>query len=113
MRPVISRMKHAEGQIKVKLKLFLCLTKHDAMKTFGEWRYSSTAFLTSALDADDYPLERDKSTPPLYSYFMLSVQRTQLDTELCKGYFRCVQRSTRVYPKVSGPTAWSENWKCH
>jgi len=32
---------HMNGKGK-KVKLSLCLTKHHAMKTFGEWRYRST-----------------------------------------------------------------------
>jgi hypothetical protein len=36
--------------LSVKVKLFLFLTKHHAM---GEWRYSSTHSLTSALDGGE------------------------------------------------------------
>jgi hypothetical protein len=51
------------------VKLFLCLTKYytikkqflikrHAMKTYGEWRYSSTHFLTSALDGGEWSASR-------------------------------------------------------
>jgi hypothetical protein len=36
-------------KIKLKVKLSLCLTKHYAMKTYWEWRYSSRRSLTWAL----------------------------------------------------------------
>jgi hypothetical protein len=41
-------------RIQVKVKLSLCLTKHHAMKTYWEWRYSSTHSLTSALDGGEW-----------------------------------------------------------
>jgi len=31
-----------KAKVKVKGKVILCLTKHHAMKTYWEWRYSST-----------------------------------------------------------------------
>jgi hypothetical protein len=36
------------------LKLSLCLTKHYAMKTYGEWRYRCTYSSTSALDGGEW-----------------------------------------------------------
>jgi hypothetical protein len=36
----------------------LCLTKHHAMKTYREWRYSSTHYLTSALDGGEWSASR-------------------------------------------------------
>jgi hypothetical protein len=36
----------------------LCLTKHYTMKTYWEWRYSSTHSLTSALDGGEWSASR-------------------------------------------------------
>jgi hypothetical protein len=41
-----------------KVKLSLCLTKHYAMKTYWEWRYSSTHSLTSTLDGGEWSASR-------------------------------------------------------
>jgi hypothetical protein len=41
-------------KVEVKVELSLCLTKHHAMKTLGEWRYSSTHTFTSALDGGEW-----------------------------------------------------------
>jgi hypothetical protein len=41
---------------KIKVKLSLCLTKHHAAK--GEWRYSSTHSLTSALGGGEWSASR-------------------------------------------------------
>jgi hypothetical protein len=36
-------------RVKVKkVQIFLCLIKHNAIKTYGEWRYSSIIFYLSA-----------------------------------------------------------------
>jgi len=42
---------HMKMMCKVKS---LCLTKHYAMKAYGEWRYGPYAFLTPALDGSEY-----------------------------------------------------------
>jgi hypothetical protein len=42
----------------IKVKLSLCLTKYHAMKTYWEWRYSSTHSLTSALDGGEWSASR-------------------------------------------------------
>jgi hypothetical protein len=47
-----------EKSDKVKVKLSLCLTKHHAMKTYSEWRYSSIHSLTSALDGGEWSASR-------------------------------------------------------
>jgi hypothetical protein len=41
-----------------KVKLSLCLTKHNAMKAYWEWRYSSTHSLTLALDGGEWSASR-------------------------------------------------------
>jgi hypothetical protein len=38
--------------------LLLCLTKHHAMKAYWEWRYSSSHYLTSALDGSEWSASR-------------------------------------------------------
>jgi hypothetical protein len=45
-------------ELKVKVKLFLCLTKHHTMKAYWELRYSSTHSLTSALDGGEWSASR-------------------------------------------------------
>jgi hypothetical protein len=42
----------------LKVKLSLCLTKHYAMKTYWEWRYSSTYSLASVLDGGEWSASR-------------------------------------------------------
>jgi hypothetical protein len=65
-RPALCRAKM--GRIlnfhKVKVKLSLCLTKHHAMKTIGEWRYSSTHSLTSTLEGVEWPASRPSRFTP-------------------------------------------------
>jgi hypothetical protein len=47
-----------------KVKLSLCLTKHHTMKTYWEWRYSSTHSLTSALDGSEWSASRPARFTP-------------------------------------------------
>jgi hypothetical protein len=47
-----------------KAKLSLCLTKYHAMKTYWEWRYISTHFLTSALDESEWSVSRSDHFAP-------------------------------------------------
>jgi hypothetical protein len=41
-RPVVADGGDGIQIWRVKIKLSLCLTKHNAAKVYGEWRYSST-----------------------------------------------------------------------
>jgi hypothetical protein len=54
-RPSAFSMRDNRMKVKVKLRLCFLLTENHAMKTsLGEWRYSSTHSLTSALDGGEW-----------------------------------------------------------
>jgi hypothetical protein len=50
--------------VKVRKVMSLFLTKHHAMKKLGEWRYSTTHSLTSALDGGEWSVSRSTTLPP-------------------------------------------------
>jgi hypothetical protein len=54
---LLASIVYSKGK-RVKLKLSLCLSKHNAMKAYGEWRYSSTNSFTSALDGGEWSASR-------------------------------------------------------
>jgi len=56
---------HIKVKVKVKVKAPLCFTEHQRHKgVLGEWKYSSTHSLTSALDGGEWSASRSGRFTP-------------------------------------------------
>jgi hypothetical protein len=54
----MAKFKHLRTAVKVKVKLSLCLTKHDAMKAYWGVEVWLPAFLTLALEGGEWSASR-------------------------------------------------------
>jgi hypothetical protein len=91
-----------------KVKFFMCLIKHHAMKTYREVNVQLHAFLTSTVNRvtcftfrPHDPVERVLGTHWKGGWVYSTAYTDAV----------AANRNMRAYPKVSGLAAWSENCK--
>jgi len=58
-----TRKERAKVNVKVKVKLPLCLTTYHVMKTYGRMEVQFHAFLTSVLDGGEWSISRPDLSP--------------------------------------------------